>query len=360
MPRSSGSGYYSTDYKTDMSLFRTKFLKFWFIIMWIAIISFPSMVGSYPLHLINLAGLACIGALALNLVTGYCGLISLGQAGFLCAGGFTAVIFTHELGLPWWLAVLASMVVGAFLGFLAGLPALRLKGLYLALSTVASLYVITFLCNEYQTIAHGGYVTGFSLPSPTIGPLILDTPVKWYYFLVIIVTIVTIFCINLERSRIGRAIQAIRDRDIAASALGVNLGFYKVAIFAFSSALVAMQGCLSSYYLNFVSVDEYTLWLSILYIAMIIIGGMGSIMGSFLGAFLITLLPYGLSSLFGVFHVPLSFQVYSFAIQFALFGLLIVVFLIVEPSGLTGIWIRIRNFFELWPFKWRRIISVTR
>ena len=360
MPISSGSGYYSTNYKMDRSLFRSRFLKFWFAIMWVAIVAFPFLFSGYTVHLIILVALASIGALALNLVTGYTGLISLGQAGFLCAGAFSSVIFGLQAGLPFVLVVPLAGVVGALFGLLAGLPALRLKGLYLALSTVAMHYIITFICCEYQSKAHAGYVTGFSIPTASIGALALDSTIKWYFFLVIITALFTTFCINLERSRLGRALQAVRDRDIAASALGVNIGFYKVLIFAFSSAIVAMAGSLSAYYMSYTSVEEYSLWLGIMYVAMIIIGGMGSIMGSFLGAFFVTLLPYGLSALFDVLPVPAALQTYFFAVQFALFGFFIVLFLLVEPTGLVGIWRRIRNFFELWPFRWRRVISVTR
>ena len=356
----SGSGYGATSYKADMSLFDTSFRRFWFIIMWLAIIAFPFVTSSYTVHLVNLVALASIGALALNLLTGTTGIISLGHAGFLCVGGFTAAIFGLVAGLPFWLVVPIAGVVGMVFGLIAGLPALRLKGIYIALSTLAIHYVITYLASEYQSAAHIGYVTGFSIPDATFGPLVLKTSVQWYFFLVLIVTLAAVFCINLIRSRFGRALMAIRDRDIAALSLGVNIGFYKVAVFVFSSGLTAIAGALSSYYMRYVAIEEYSLWLGILYIAMIVIGGMGSIMGSFLGAFLITLLPYGLTELFRVANVPPALMTYSYAAQFALYGLLIVLFLLLEPEGLVGIWRRIRSFFELWPFKFRRVIVTTK
>ena len=356
----SGCGYGATSYKADISLYDTRFRKFWFAVMWVAILVFPFVTSSYNVHLVNLVALAIIGALALNLLTGMTGIISLGHAGFLCVGGFTAVIAGLEAGLPFWLVIPIAGIAGAIFGFIAGLPALRLKGIYIALSTLAIHYIITYLASEYQSGAHMGYVTGFNIPNAAFGSFEFTTSVQWYFLLVAIVTITAMFFINLHRSRFGRALQAIRDRDIAALSLGVNIGAYKLIVFMFSSAVTSMAGALSAYYLNYVAIEEYTLWLGILYIAMIVMGGMGSIMGSILGAAFVVLLPYGLSEFFNVLDVAPWLKSYAFAAQWCIYGLLIAVFLLLEPMGLVGIWLRIRSFFEMWPYKFKRTISSTK
>ena len=247
----SGCGYGATSYKADMTIFDTRFRKFWFAIMWVAVIAFPFVTSSYNVHLVNLVALAIISALALNLLTGMTGIISLGHAGFLCVGGFTAVIFGLQAGLPFWLVIPIAGVTGAIFGFVAGLPALRLKGIYIALSTLAIHYIITYLASEYQSSAHMGYVTGFNIPNAAFGSFEFKTSVQWYFLLVVIVTLTAMFFTNLHRSRFGRALTAIRDRDIAALSLGVNVGAYKVKVFMFSSAVTSMAGALHAYYLNF-------------------------------------------------------------------------------------------------------------
>jgi branched-chain amino acid transport system permease protein len=153
---------------------------------------------------------------------------------------------------------------------------------------------------------------------------------------------------------------AIRDRDIAAEAIGVNLAYYKVLAFTFTSGVTAMVGALGAYYSNYAAAEEFTIWLGIFYIAMVIIGGMGSILGSFLGAILVVLLPYFLDGLFEVIRVPPRLETYFFAVEFAIFGLLIALFLVLEPEGLVGMWRRIKTYFELWPLKYLRAPTTTR
>ena len=363
----SGSGYAASNYVADQSIFNTRFRRFWIGVMCLAILVFPFVTSSYNVHLVNLVALACIGALALNLLMGCAGLISLGQAAFLCTGGFVTVFFSLEVGLPFWLVVPIAGVFGAVFGLIAGLPSLRLHGLYLALSTLAMHFIIIYLASVYQYSywerrAEGfvGGVSGFDIPYPSFGPLVLNTTREWYFFLVVVVTIVAMLSINLMRSRIGRAWMAIRDADIAASASGVNVAYYKLLAFTFTSAIVAMQGSLSAYYMNYVSGEEYTLWLGFLYVVMIMVGGMGSILGSFLGAFFVVLLPYGLAASVDLLGITGGIKAHLYAIQYAFYGFLLVLFLLLESRGLVGIWLRIRTFFEFWPFKHLRAISTAR
>lgn len=350
----SGSGYYATDYATDTALIRTRFQRFWFGVLCAVAVGLPFILSMYNLHLLNLALFTTIGVLALNLLSGFTGLISLGQAAFLAIGGFTAVIFGVELHFPFYAVVPLAAIMGAVSGFIVGLPSLRLRGVYVALSTIALHFLIITAARKYQSLVHGGVLTGFSLPKATIGPLTFDTTIRWYFLLLVLTAAFTFFCINLvRRSRVGRALIATRDRDTAASALGINIGYYKLTIFTFSSAVVSVVGCINAYYLSYVSVESYDLSLSVIYLGMTIIGGAGSIAGCFYGAFFLTLLPYWLSDLFNMLPVPQVFHTYFFSIERAIYGFLIVLFLILEPTGIAGIIGRVRNYIEFWPFKYR-------
>lgn len=359
MPITSGSGLLRTSYKADMALFGSPFLKFWAVLLIVVLFVLPFIVTGYYLHIINLIALASIGALGLNMLTGCTGLISLGHAGFLAVGAFTTAALAATLGLPFIIVVPSSVAVGAVAGFLTGLPALRLRAVYIILATIAMQFLIVLIANDFET--RTGHTGGIPINAPSIGPLHLNSSIKWYFLIIIVTLVVGIFCINLLRTKVGRAWMAIRDRDIVAWALGVNIGYYKVLAFVFSSAIAALAGSLGAYYIGFATTTEFTIWLSMFYLAMIIVGGLGSIMGSFLGAILITIVPYVLSDIFGALMVPSWLAGRIFAVQYALFGLIIALFLILEPEGLVGIWRkRVRPYFELWPFKFRKTISTTK
>ena len=350
-----GSGYGARNYAQDKAIIDTDFRRFWFGILMLLIVAFPFIAGSYYVHLINHVAIVCIGALSLNILTGVSGQISLGHAGLLCAGAFTAALVGEQAGLPFWAVVpIAGMVTG-IIGLIMGLACFRLRMLYMILGTLAVHFLIVYIATIIQ--ARAGVIVGFSISNPNLGPIVFDTSQKWYFLLVVIVGIITVVCVNLVRSRTGRAWMAIRDRDIAASALGVNVAFYKLLAFVFSSVLAGIAGSLHAYYGAYASAEEWTFWIGIMYVAMIVIGGLGSILGSFLGAIFVTLLPYVISAILGVLPIPDTFMMLRFAVEFSVFGILIVVFLLVEPGGLTAIWIRIRSFFQLWPFKFKPLVA---
>lgn len=359
MPVTSGSGLFKTSYKADMALFGSPFLKFWAVFLGLVLLVLPFLLPGYYLHIVNLIALASIGALGLNILTGYTGLISLGHAGFLAVGAFTTAGLAARLGLPFLIVVPSSVALGAITGLLTGLPALRLRAVYIILATIAMQFIIVLIANDFET--RTGHTGGIPIAPPSLGPVVFNSPVKWYFLIVIITLVVSIFCINLLRTKIGRAWMAVRDRDIVAWALGVNIGYYKVLAFVFSSAIGALAGSLGAYYIGFATTTEFTIWLSMFYLAMIIVGGLGSIMGSFLGAILITIIPYVLSDIFGLLKVPSWLVGRIFAVQYALFGLIIALFLILEPEGIVGLWRKwVRPYFELWPFKFRKTISTTK
>lgn len=325
-----------------------------------AALMLPFGSSDYFMHLINLCFLACIGALGLMILTGFCGQISLGHAAFLAIGAFTTVILTVHVKMPFLVVVPAAAVSGAIVGFLVGLPSLRFRGVYLAISTLAMHYAIVFLCTTYQANFGASASAGITIADPVIGSLRLRGEHAWYYFLLALVTLFTVGCVNLVRTRPGRAWMAIRDRDIAAEALGINLTRYKLAAFMLSAMLASVSGSLAAYYSNVVTVEGYTLDLAVIYVAMIIVGGMGSVLGGLLGAIFITLLPYAIDSLFEFLPRAWRFGSTVFGMQVGAVGVCIILFLLFEPKGLAEIWRRTETYFDRWPFRYRPLDTTRR
>jgi branched-chain amino acid transport system permease protein len=345
------SGYFKTSYKSDLSLVDTQARWVCLIILIAGLALFPFMVSAFILDLANQVFLTLIGAIALMLLTGYAGQISLGHAGFIAAGAFTTAVLFKELSAPIWVTFPASGLVGAILGLIFGLPSLRLKGLYLALSTLAMHFIVTYLGAEYET--RRGFATGVVIQPPSIGFFRIEDPRLWYFILFFIDILAVIFIINLIRSRAGRAWSAIRNREVVAEALGIKVSRYKLFAFIISSIMTSIAGCLFAYYRGFVSVEAFSLFMTIQYIAIIIIGGLGTILGTIFGTVFVVLLPYTIDAIGRALHVPTRFTTYMFAIQYASFGLIMIIFLVLEPGGLVTIWNRIRNYFVLWPFKYK-------
>jgi branched-chain amino acid transport system permease protein len=345
-----GGGYFKTSHQADLAVVDTRLRRTALAVLVLALLLLPRVASSFVLDLASQAALAAIGALTLNVLTGLAGQISLGHAGFLAAGAFTTAALV-ERGLASPLVTLpATALVGALLGLIVGIPSLRLKGLYLALGTLAMHHVVLYVAGEMQARAGGN--TGFTIPPPALGSLVLRGTVGWYYALVLAAALVLVLVVNLQRSRAGRAFMAIRDRDVAAASVGIHVARYKLAAFVWSSVVTALAGTLFAYQRGFVSVEAFGFFLAIEYIAMIIIGGLGSALGAVLGAGLVTLLPYAIDAVVAALG-PGAADYYIFPAKFGAFGLLMALFLVFEPLGLVGIWRRVRNWFFLWPFRHR-------
>ncbi len=347
------SGYFKTNYAGDLSLVETRTRWVYLVLFLVFLIVYPFMASPFWLDLASQVCLAFIGALALMLLTGYAGLISLGHAGLIAAGAFTTAILFKELNASIFVTLPASGLVGALLGVIFGLPSLRLKGLYLALSTLALHFIVTYAGSEYES--KRGYATGVIMDPPKLGPFTIEDPRLWYYVLLFAAFLVLILAVNLVRSRTGRAWMAIRARDVAAEAFGISVAFYKVLAFVVSSAITSIAGCLFAYYHGFVSVEAFSILMTIEYVAMVIIGGLGSILGAIFGTVFVVLLPYLIDEAADTFTVPARLSTYLFAVKYASFGLIMIIFLVFEPRGLVGIWKRIQNYFILWPFKHRSL-----
>jgi branched-chain amino acid transport system permease protein len=345
------SGYFKTSYREDLTIVETKTRWAALIVLLGGLAAYPLVASPFLLDLANQVLIALIGAIALMLLTGFAGQISLGHAGLIAAGAFTTAILFREVHAPIWITLPASGVMGGILGIIFGLPSLRLKGLYLALSTLALHFIVIYVGAEYET--KRGFATGIVLDPPQIGPFVLEWATSWYFFLLVMSLATVVFALNLLRSHTGRAWMAIRDRDVAAAAFGIKVGRYKLYAFVVCSVLTSMAGCLFAYYRGFVSVEAFSLMMTIEYIAMIIIGGLGSILGAILGTLFVVVLQYGIDAVVDHLSIPSRLSTYMFAVKHSTFGLIMILFLVLEPTGLAGVWIRVRDYFLLWPFKYR-------
>jgi branched-chain amino acid transport system permease protein len=350
-PAPRASGYFRIDYAEDLALLQTRAERVSTVAFLVILAALPFLASPFLLDLACQVFLAAIGALSLMLLTGYAGQISLGHAGLLAAGAFTTGILTREVSAPFWITLPASALTGVLLGLIFGLPSLRLRGLYLAVSTLALHFIVIYLGGEYET--KRGFSTGILIDPPSLAGLKLTDGRAWYFVLLAAAAASLLICINLLRSRSGRAWRAIHARETVAEALGISVAGYKLLAFVISSSMTSVAGCLFAYYRGFVSVEAFDLFLSIQYVAMIIIGGMGSLLGALLGAVFVTLFPYAIEALLNLLPNVQKLAGDIFAINYASFGVVMILFLVLEPLGLVGIWHRLQNYFLLWPFKYR-------
>jgi branched-chain amino acid transport system permease protein len=352
------SGYFRTDYAQDLALAGTRLERASLGVLALALAVFPLIASPFHLDLACQVLLACVGALSLMLLTGYAGQISLGHAGLMAAGAFTVGILFQEIKAPFWVTLPAAALVGALLGVIFGLPSLRLRGLYLAVSTLALHFVVVYLGGEYES--RRGFSTGIVIDPPKIGSVSITDGRAWYFILLAAAVLTLLLCLNLMRARTGRAWRAIRAHETVAEALGIGIAGYKLLAFVISSAITAVAGALFAYYRGFVSVEAFSLFLTIQYLAMVIIGGMGSLLGALLGAAFVTLFPYIIEAAQLALPGAQRYASLLFAVNYSAFGLVMILFLMFEPLGLVGIWHRIQSWFLLWPFKHRPVAGARR
>jgi branched-chain amino acid transport system permease protein len=355
------SGVFHTSYEGDMSLYPLPLAKrtVWVMLALLVLLPVPLQLMQNE-HLMSIAttiALAAIGAIGLNILVGYTGQISIGQGAFMAVGGYTAAILSSRYGMPFWVGILAGGVVTMLVGTLFGIPSLRIKGLYLAIATLAAQLIIEWTINHVTWIG-GGAQSSIYVTNPTIGGFEFNNEFRRYYLVLVFFLLAFFSSQNLIRSRIGRAFIAVRDRDVAAEIIGVNIFRYKLLAFAISSFYAGVAGGLWTYYLRIANYENFTLIVSIEYLAMIIIGGLGSILGPVLGAIFIKLLPIAMDiGVVGVaknvFGVPYE-GVANFLANFQLFvfGALIIIFLIAEPEGLARMWENVKRYFRLWPYSY--------
>ncbi len=309
----------------------------------------PFYVPGYLLDIVNRIGIAVIGAIGLNILTGFTGQISLGNAAFMAIGAFSCGYLGTKFGLPFYVCIPLAGLITAFFGMFVGIPSLRIKGLYLAMATLAAHFIVEFLVVKWESVTGG--VAGLTIPTPKIGSFAFDSDAKLFFLIFIIAINAVLFAKNLFRTKVGKAFVAIRDQAISAEVMGVNILKYKLLSFGISSFYVGVAGALIAYQAKIISPETFPVTVAIDYLGMIIIGGLGSILGSIYGAIFITLLPellrMGTSALSSSFPDLVNKLA---AMKELVFGLLVIIFLIFEPSGMAARWHSIKNYWKLYPF----------
>ncbi len=347
-------GVLKTSYEADMALYPLPIARWTMAVLGVIFfLAIPLTLHEYYLSIFNLVWVAVVGALGLNILVGYTGQVSIGHGAFMSVGAYTAANFATRLDSPWPVNLLAGGLMAAAVGAVVGIPSLRIKGLYLAIATLAGQLIIEWTIN-HVTFISGGVQASIEVARPKLGPMVLASQRAMYYFLLFFVVLAIVGTLNLVRSRVGRAFIAIRDQDIAAEIIGINIFRYKLLAFAISAFYAGVTGVLYTYFLGIANYEQFQINVSIDYLAMIIIGGLGSVLGSVLGAAFVTMLPIvirvGMEAFGGMFLEPQTVLNLIPNLRLMLFGALIIFFLIVEPEGLNRLWRNIRNYFRIWPF----------
>ncbi|ARP94577.1 branched-chain amino acid ABC transporter permease [Bordetella genomosp. 13] len=335
-------------YLADEALFDTRTQHVWLALLVAGLVLFPFFANAYWLYLACLVSINVASATGLNILTGYTGLVSLGQAAFMGLGAYTVAVLETRLGTPLLLNLLAAGAVAMGGGLLVGIPSLRVKGLYLAIATIAASFIAHFIFANWEFT---GGTNGLQVPPARVLGVPLDTSFRIYWLIVPVTALMVLGAANLFRTRVGRAFIAIRDRDISAEVLGIRLLRYKLLSFGLSSFYAGVAGGMWAYFFRVVTPESFPLIMSIFFLAAIIVGGMGSILGGILGAVFMTMVPEFLKLVVDWLPVGGDALRLISPIRTIVFGLLIVVFLIFEPHGLAEMWRRTRRYFHLWPFR---------
>ncbi len=351
------------DYYEDIELFSSRTILVWSAILLVGLFALPLLLPSYNIYLCNIILVHVILAVGLNILVGYTGQISLGHAGFFAIGAYGTSLLAAHLHLPFLIALILAALVAALFGLVIGLPALRLEGPYLAIATLGFGLTIMHIIGRWEIF--GGRM-GIQAPPLDLGlpgsgfSLAVKGDIPMYYLILIITIGMVIGARNLMKTRVGRAFIAIRDDDIAAEVMGVNLTRYKTLSFAVSAFYAGVAGGLYGFVVSFFDPFTFNLILSIIFLLMVVVGGLGSVLGAIMGAVLITYLQFYLLKnvedlpYLGAFLVGISkrwFTVIGLAnISSIALGLIMLAIVIFEPLGMFGIWIRIKKYWKTWPF----------
>ncbi len=347
-------GNYRENYAQELTVFETDYGR---VSMAVFLLLFffaaPFLVSSYMLYVINTVGIAAIAAIGLNILIGYTGQISLGHGAFFGVGAYAAAILATRCGLGFYLAIPAAGIVTALVGMIFGIPSGRLKGLYLTIATLAGQFIIEYVLIHWDSLTQG--TMGITLPSPKVFQFEINGDRAFFFMIFICLVLMTWFAVNIMRSKYGRAFIAIRDNDRAAEGMGIPIFKYKLLSFAISSFYAGFAGALWAYYMVSITTEPFNLSLSVEYIAMVIIGGMGNIPGAIFGATFITLLNELLRYITGLLMnmgVITGSGLNMAPLKEFVFGLAIVLFILFEPRGIAELWRIVRSSFRLWPFSY--------
>jgi len=335
---------FKTDYAQDLRLAKHAGHVFWYSALLLALAAAPVLIEEYWLAQLTYVLIYGVVGLGLMLLAGYTGLFSLGHGAFLGVGAYTQAVLTNA-GVPFPLALAASAGLSALVGVVVGTPALRVKGIYLGMATLAFGIILEEVFARWESVTGGN--SGLNVKSPDVLGWAVDTGPEFYYLCLVVTVVATLGILNLLRSPTGRAFVAIRDSEISAQSMGIHLAYYKSLSFAISAGLAGIGGALYAHNLKFLSPDQFNIIQSIDLLLMVVIGGLGSIHGVFFGsAFLITM-PQLISAVKG--WLP-SVVADAPGLKSAVYGLVLVLIVLFEPMGMYGRWLKVRTFFSLFPF----------
>jgi branched-chain amino acid transport system permease protein len=335
---------FKTSYEQDINLAKHGGHRFWYGALLALLVASPWLLSEYGLAQLTFVLIYGIVGLGLMLLAGFTGLFSIGHAAFLGVGAYTEAALVG-LGVPFPIALACAMGVSAAVGVLVGLPALRVKGLYLGISTMAFGFIVAEVFARWESVTGGN--SGMHVKAPAIGGWALDSGTEFYFLCLVLAVGSTLAILNLLRSPTGRAFVAIRDSEISAQSMGIHLARYKTMSFAISAALAGLGGALYAHMIKFLSPDQFDIIQSIDLLLMVVIGGLGSVHGAFLGAIFLIVMPQAINASKDFLPDVIG---QAPGLKAAVYGLVLIAFVLFEPLGLYGRWLKIRTFFTIFPF----------
>ena len=335
---------FKTDYAQDINLAQHSGHVFWYGALALVLLAAPWLVGEYWLAQLTFVLIYAIAGLGLMLLAGFTGLFSLGHAAFLGVGAYTHAVLTNA-GVPFPVALACAAGLSAVAGLVVGLPALRVKGIYLGMATLSFGFIVEEVLARWESVTGGN--AGIHIQKPNIFGWMLETGDAFYYLCLVITVIVTLGVLNLLRAPTGRAFVAIRDSEVSAQSMGIHLAYYKTLSFALSAALAGIAGALYAHKLQFISPDQFSLHQSIELLLLIVIGGMGSVHGAFLGALFLITMPQVIAVVKD--YLPDAVG-QAPGLQGLVYGVVVIAFVLFEPMGLYGRWLKVRTYLQMFPF----------
>ena len=335
---------FKTDYNQDIQLAKHGGHVFWYGLLVLFLLAAPWVIQEYWLAQLTFVLIYAIVGLGLMLLAGFTGLFSLGHAAFLGVGAYTQAIMVNA-GIPFPLAIACAGLLSAAVGMVVGLPALRVKGIYLGMATLSFGFIVEEGIARWESVTGGN--AGLSVNPPAIGSWSLDSTNEFYFLCLVITIGATLGIVNLMRSSTGRAFVAIRDSEISAQSMGIHLARYKTMSFGISAALAGVGGALYAHKIQFLSPEQFSIIQSIDLLLMVVIGGLGSIHGAFLGAIFLIVMPQLIAIAKDFLPTAIG---QATGLQGTVYGLMLIIFVLFEPMGLYGRWLKIRTYFQLFPF----------
>jgi len=335
---------FKTDYAQDIRLAKHGGHVFWYCALLLLMVAAPWLFAEYWLAQLTFVLIYAIAGLGLMLLAGFTGLFSMGHAAFLGVGAYTHAVLTN-MGLPFPLALACAAGLSAAVGLVVGLPALRVKGIYLGIATLSFGFIVEEVLARWESVTGGN--AGIHIKKPDIFGWVLESGEQFYFLCLLITVFATLGILNLLRSPTGRAFVAIRDSEISAQSMGIHLAYYKTLSFALSAALAGVAGALYAHKLQFISPDQFNILQSIDLLLMIVIGGVGSVHGAFLGAIFLITMPQMIA--LSKDYLPATIG-QAPGLQGLVYGVVLIAFVLFEPMGLYGRWLKIRTYLQMFPF----------